>query len=191
MRMLMVLLTIVVCSSVIAQPERGKFFVIDEMAFEETTSGQHTMLWCWAASIEMVLKTQGVYWEQEDIVVATKGYLAFATATAQEIDAFLNNWGFDYNGQPWRTRSIHYQGAMPFSRLVREIDEGRPVITTYQTAPLSGHAVVVYAVNTTAQKKIHSIYYFDPYDGEKKVLSPYDFQNRVSNSWAVDVSKSK
>jgi len=181
-----VALLISVASVSVAQSLESKFHVIDQMAFYETTSIQETDLWCWAASIQMVLNTQGVEWTQKDIVKATKGSIRFETATENEITYFLNGWGFDYDGEPWESSATHYRGPMPFEDLIEEIDNDRPVIATYKTGPTSGHAVVIYAV-LVSRGRVHSIYLFDPLSGEKEAISPRAFRMRTTNTWAVEV----
>lgn len=167
----------------------AQFFVVEKVADNVTTAYQSTPVWCWAATIEMALKSQGVNWTQHDIVNRVKGFPKNETATAGEMTAFLNSWNFDYDGSPWRSQARHYSGVLPANVLIREVSRQRPVIVTYRTGPVSEHAVVVYGVLKPPNKKIHTIYYFDPYTGQKGALPPEQFAKSVTNSWAIKVLK--
>lgn len=167
----------------------SKFYIVDEVKKWQQSSIQKTPVWCWAASIQLVLNTHGVHWTQEDVVRATKGYIKFDTAQVSEISWFLNNWGFDYDGQSWNSSSQHYNGVLPAKRLISEIDNGRPVIVTYKTGGSLEHAVVVYGVLKPEGKGIHSIYYFDPYTGKINAVTGKEFKYGVTNSWTIRISK--
>jgi len=187
MKICLLVLAIITSSALASREAQAQFFVVESVADRLVTAKQGTPVWCWAATIEMALRSQGVSWTQQDIVNRVKGFPKNETATAGEMTAFLNSWNFDYDGRPWRSQARHYTGVLPANVLINEVNNQRPVIVTYRIGPGSEHAVVVYGVLKPPGKKIHSIYYFDPLTGKKDVLLPGQFAASVTNSWAVKV----
>lgn len=166
-------------------------YMVDSIAFFQVTEAQKTPVWCWAAAIAMTLGAQGVKWRQEDVVYATKGQLSVETATAGEMTAFLNGWNrLDYSGSRWSVQSIRYNGLPPTSIIKESLESGRPMIFTYRTGVTSEHAVVLYGANYPDDgNRLHSVYYFDPYTGEKGWATGNDFRKNTTNAWDVRVAR--
>lgn len=117
--------------------------------FSASQSGSQ---WCWAASIEMVMRRYGVRLPQRAIVARTYGTDAFGQppnwpGSWQAITANLNNWGLDaLTGRPYMVTCQFGAGPPPPAVLVNELRGGFPVILAYSSGPNSGHAVVATAV---------------------------------------------
>jgi len=176
-------------TAVLAQPKPR--YMVDSVAFYQVTEEQKTQVWCWAASIAMTLAAQGVKWRQEDVVFATKGRLSVEGANDAEMNRFLNGWNrLDYQGKVWSIQSNHYKGAPPSSVIKRSLEAGRPMIVTYRTGPNSEHAVVLYGANyPDDDERLHSVYFFDPYTGEKGSATGAVFKRNTTNAWDVRVRR--
>jgi hypothetical protein len=181
----------VLCVVNVNAEAQSQFHVVDKVAFYEVTESQRTPFWCWAATIAMSLNAQGIKWQQEDVVVATKGQMRNETATAQEMSAFLNSWRhIDYDGTAWAVRSRHFTGAAPISVILNSLDSGRPLIFTYRSGLTTEHAVLLYGANMLSDDtRLHSVYFFDPYTGKKGVAAASEFIKNTTNSWDVEVLK--
>lgn len=166
-------------------------YMVDSIAFFQVTEVQKTPVWCWAASIAMTIRAQGVKWRQEDVVLATKGQLSVETASEVEMTAFLNRWNMlDYDGRKWSVQSRKYNGFPPTSAIKASLESGRPMIFTYRTGSNSEHAVVLYSANYPDDgSRLHSVYFYDPYTGEKGEASGSDFRKYTTNAWDVQVTK--
>lgn len=167
------------------------FYVVDSVAFYQVTEEQQTPFWCWAASIAMAIKAQGVDWNQFDVVNATKGSLEAATADAGQMTSFLNSWHFSADGSYWTVQSDHYKSMPPISKILKSLDEGRPVIFTFKTGDNMEHAVVLYGALmnwNTSPPKLTFINYFDPISGKRGMLAT-KFRDSVTNAWLINVSK--
>jgi len=176
-------------TSTFSQPKPK--YMVDSIAFFQVTEVQKTPVWCWAASIAMTIRAQGVKWRQEDVVLATKGQLIIETATEREMTNFLNGWNrLDYGGAKWSVQSRKFNGFPPNSVIKASLESGRPMIFTYRTGPNSEHAVVLYSANYPDDgDRLHSVYYFDPYTGEKGAASGADFRRNTTNAWDVQVTR--
>ncbi|WP_282016087.1 papain-like cysteine protease family protein [Marinifilum flexuosum] len=168
----------------------AQFYIVEDFVDCESCKVQETPVWCWAACIQMTLHSQDVFWSQRDIVNYVKGGLKFETAQAYEVSQFFNGIKIDYDGRTWIT-SCEYKAKAPHvKRFVNSIKEGVPVIVSYRNGIME-HAILVYAANIVdkPRKRLHSVYYFDPYTGKKNAMSGRDFYKYVTGSWIVKVYK--
>jgi hypothetical protein len=185
-KLLFIMLT-VLCTSL---NSNAQFHFIDDFVDCESCKCQETQVWCWAACIQMTLHSQNVFWSQRDIVNYVKGGLVFETAQPYELSQFFNGVKIDYDGKKWETRCEYTPKAPQVNKFVTSIKNGIPVIISYSNGNMS-HAVLVYAVNIVdkTQKRLDSVYYFDPYTCKKGVMSGKDFYDYVTGSWIVKVYK--
>ncbi len=168
-----------------------------------TASVQNNTQWCWAASIQMVLRYYGVYVTQEQIVARTfgtkrNGQLPNLTASPEVITANLNKWGVDNRGQKYRVQAFWGQNAPAPNVLLKEMKANRPVIIGYE-GPQGGHAVVVTAVgyqDTRSGTAIEEIIVRDPWPSRRNrrrrgrvVYDGIDLANRIGDYWIIRVYK--
>ena len=168
-----------------------------------TASTQNNTQWCWAASIQMVLRYYGVYVTQEQIVkrsfgVTRNGQLPNRTASPELITANLNKWGVDNRGQRYRVQATWGRHAPHPDMLIREMKADRPVIIGYEGED-GGHAVVITAVgiaNTNRGPAIEEIVVRDPWPSRRnvrrkgRVVYPgIDLANRIGDYWFIRVYK--
>ncbi|HAS41410.1 MAG TPA: hypothetical protein DCS93_13075 [Microscillaceae bacterium] len=168
-----------------------------------TASTQNNTQWCWAASIQMVLRYYGVYVTQEQIVERTfgvkrNGQLPNLTASPEIITANLNKWGVDNKGQKYRVKAVWGQNAPAPNVLLKEMKANRPVIIGYE-GPQGGHAVVVTAVgyaDTRRGPAIEEIIVRDPWPSRRNqrrkgrvVYDGADLANRIGDYWIIRVYK--
>lgn len=125
-------------------------------------AAQRNSMWCWAASIRMILKYYGVGLSQEEIVRRTFGTDKFRQlpnkpAGFDVMTSHLNNWGIDQNGKHYIVNAALFPGAPPPEVLLRELQAQRPVLISYQSRPRMNHAVVITAIKIGAENGRHVI----------------------------------
>lgn len=123
---------------------------------------QRNSMWCWAASIQMVLRYYGVAISQEAIVLQSFGKdpwgnIANKPAGFDVMTRHLNKWGIDVKGGHYEVRAALYPGAPPPSLLLRELSAQRPVLISYQSRPRMNHAVVCTAAKITMEHGVPTI----------------------------------
>lgn len=103
---------------------------------------QECQNWCWAASIEMVLKYHGLFVNQEQIVQKVYGLpLPCRTGNAQHIMNALSGWAPDSRG---RFSQIYSQyGVYNGSDVVDQLSRRWPIIVGLRG---EGHAYVLTAI---------------------------------------------
>lgn len=102
---------------------------------------QECQNWCWAASIEMVLKYHGLNVKQEQIVKKVYGSLPCRTGNAQHIMKALSGWAPDYRG---RFSQIYAQyGVYSGSDIIDQLSRRWPIIVGLRG---EGHAYVLTAI---------------------------------------------
>lgn len=168
-----------------------------------TTSTQNNTQWCWAASIQMVLKYYGIYVSQEQIVRRTfgtkrNGQLPNFTASPEVITANLNKWGIDNKGQHYRVQAIWGHNAPPPYLLLKEMKANRPVIIGYESEQ-GGHAVVLTAVGFVETRRgpaIEEIVVRDPWPSRRNrrrkgriVYDGLQLADKIGDYWFIKVQK--
>lgn len=184
MRLLVLGLIWLVSSSVIAE----EAWVAN---FENSEAQQHTSEWCWAACAEMALRAGGASVSQETIVASIKGYLAVQGASDLEISRALNSCGFNADGKVWRANAVYHRGAPIPSVLVKQITDNHPVVITFATGPMSGHAVIIHKVEYTqsyAGPVIADVTVFDPFLGQDEIEMGANVLATTTATWYVNVS---
>lgn len=180
-----------------------KYEGVSSKKMNYTSSTQNNTQWCWAASIQMVLKYYGVYVTQEQIVersfgVKRNGQLPNLTASPEVITANLNKWGVDNKGQHYRVRAIWGQHAPRPDLLLKEMEANRPVIIGYEGNE-GGHAVVITAVGFTDTQRgpsIEEIVVRDPWPSRRNrrrrgriVYDGLNLANKIGDYWFIRVQK--
>lgn len=138
---------------------------------------QRNSMWCWAASIQMVLRYYGVTISQEAIVkqsfgVDEWGNPANKPAGFDIMTKHLNKWGVDVHGQHFEIRAMLSPGAPSPSVLLRELSSHRPILISYNSRPRMNHAVVCTAAKITEEngrQVIKSIVVRDPAPYKKNI----------------------
>lgn len=187
-----------------ASPANGSSMLmgIPSEALDVTYSSQRNSMWCWAASIQMVLQYHGIRTVQQDIVARTfgpdaQGNLPNKPGDLKSITANLNNFNVDRAGTTYQVESIFGEGAPPVSLLLDEMDRREPLIIGYRSGPNMGHAVVITGVvySQTAQgPMIHKIIVRDPWPSDENRATngrvEYDareFAPKIQGYWKVRV----
>jgi hypothetical protein len=162
---------------------QGQYSVfVDADRINFVASAQRKSQWCWAASIEMVLRYYGVAITQEQIVRRSyggdpNGNLPNWAGSFQTITANLNNWSVDNYGEYYEVRASINGGAPTPDILLRQLNAGYPVIAGYHSGPQSGHAVVIIGAR-------YDISNYGPIIKSVIVLDPWpDTENIQNGGW--------
>jgi hypothetical protein len=142
---------------------------------------QEMQNWCWAASIEMVLRFHGVRIDQDEIVCQVFGCNVDMPATAQHILWALNGWRIDASGRRFAVAADPYVASG--WQLIEDLAYRWPLIVGLRGEPI-GHAYVLtavrYSVDPWGRPVFHSVVLRDPWPG-----SP----SRQEWSWAAFESR--
>jgi hypothetical protein len=144
----------------------GETFAAYVKEFGEVKAAQKTIVWCWAACIEMSLGSGGVEMSQEQIVEQVKGFPAAVTGSDKEIYDFLNQVSFDKNGKQWSASCKYFNTNPSAITLINDLIANRPVIMGYRTGPNSGHVVMAHKVefrHTIQGPVITKLTIYDPF----------------------------
>jgi len=167
---------------------------VEVTGFPKFAARQQTQVWCWAACIQMILNYNSVNWSQPQVVENTKGYVAFQTATAQEITNFFPRWRFEYNGRNWRGDCIYEPGPPNSSMMLRVLSMNRPLIVGVNRQ----HVVILYkatysggsgqrlpggVIPQTGNEIITSVTIFDPWTGTDRVIPWSSAPNELTDTW--------
>ena len=144
-------------------PPQPKYVGPPKEAVDKIASTQEESMWCWAASIQTVLRYYGVTISQEQIVARIYGSALNEPATDAAISASLNGWAFDSHGRRVVIRSRIATGRPSLNVLMNEVARGRPILVTVNPASSSiAHAVVLTAA-THIGRGVTSLVYRDPW----------------------------
>jgi hypothetical protein len=136
-------------------------------------------MWCWAACIQMLFELHGVGVSQEMIVHRTFGFdrsgqLPNRPGDFQHMHESLNHFGIDYHGKRYIAMAALYPGAPPPDVLLRELEEGRPILLSYQSRPTMNHAVLCTAAEVIEEggaRRIRTLIVRDPWPTKKNMES--------------------
>jgi hypothetical protein len=184
-------------------PPKKQYIGIDGYKMDDIMVAQNNSFWCWAASIQMVLKYYDLHVPQDSIVKNVYGLdendeLPDYGATMEVMNKTLNTTDIDTNGVHYSIEATMGKGAPVPAVLIRELSNKNPVIIGYDTGE-GGHAVVVTAVsfvNTANGPKITSIVVRDPMpdaafdmnNGRIEYPGRYLAQ-RIHAYWIIDIAK--
>lgn len=147
---------------------------------------QHTEMWCWAASIQMILNYHNIMVSQEDIVFNVFGRLQTRGANDELMTIALNRWIGPIYGQ----RVKYFYGIPDTNMLINHINSNNPVIVVYDTDISRGlrHAVVISGVNNIGNT-INSVVVHDPFPSKQnlavngRLVRPANFLYRNVSYW--------
>ncbi len=151
-------------------------------------AAQRNSMWCWAASIRMILRYYGVIISQEEIVRRSFGVDQFQRlpnkpAGFDLMTNNLNNWGIDQNGKRFVVMASLFPGAPPPDLLLKELQAQRPILISYQSRPRMNHAVVISAVKVgvvNGRSVISTIVVRDPGFSPKNIQRNGRIEHRAS-----------
>jgi hypothetical protein len=144
-----------------ATPPEPRYIGISTEIFDFVAASQERDMWCWAASIQMILNFYGVPVNQEQIVSRTCGLPLNEPGTDHAISASLNGWGINANGRRFTVQSCVAAGPPSPAILFRELSRGRPILLTFNPGAAVGHAVVITGASST-RAVVTSLVYRDP-----------------------------
>ena len=144
-----------------AFPDMPRYAGIPTEIVDSVATSQEQDMWCWAASIQMLLKYYGVSLAQDQIVSRVYGSPGNHPGTDQAISASLNGWGINADGKHFVVQSRVAPGPPTPALLFRELSSGRPILLTFNPGLSVGHAVLVTAASAT-NRTVVSLVYRDP-----------------------------
>ncbi len=163
---------------------------------------QRQGMWCWAASIQTVLRYYGLSISQDTIVrrsfgLDKYGQIPNKPAGFDIMTARLNDWGIDSKGKQYLVQAMLMPGAPSPEVLLREMQAQRPILLSYQSRPTMNHAVVCTAVQVVMQRGIPtltSIIVRDPWPSQKNMkvhgrieYPARDFAQKTVAHWIIRV----
>jgi hypothetical protein len=171
-------------------PPKG---VVDKIA-----AAQQKSMWCWAATIQTVLRYFGVTISQEQVVARIYGGALNEPASDAAISASLNGWAFNCHGRKVVIRSRVATGPPSLNVLMNEVARGRPILVTVNPAGSSiGHAVILTAA-THIDGCVTSLVYRDPWPSpencanagrvEVSGAAATQFLSSIQSHWLISAS---
>lgn len=158
---------------------------------------QHSMNWCWAACIQMILNYNAIPVLQEQIVKRTLGKLVDRPADPNIMFRALNGWEVDVYGNKVLVSSNFY--STDTKEITTFLATKKPLIVGLrQQGTNIGHAYVligmfyetVFKNNGDVSYKPHSVLLVDPWPGNNSIkdISWSDFTDRLNVSYKVWVN---
>ncbi|OQA65104.1 MAG: hypothetical protein BWY38_02733 [Ignavibacteria bacterium ADurb.Bin266] len=158
---------------------------------------QHSMNWCWAACIQMILNYNAIPVLQEQIVKRTLGKLVDKPADPNIMFRALNGWEVDVYGNKVLVSSNFY--STDTKEITTFLAKKKPLIVGLrQQGTNIGHAYVligmfyetVFKTNGDVSYKPHSVLLVDPWPGNNSIkdISWSDFTDRLNVSYKVWVN---
>lgn len=157
---------------------RGQIVAIDNSVYvamvdesiEDCVSVQEMENWCWAACIQMILKYNGIEYDQTDIVDSVFDGSHDWTASGNEIEKALDGW-HEFTVKSFKTKT-------PQS-FIDEITAGNPLVIGYK-----GHAYLLthifYRKNSSGTLNPFKVIMIDPAIGEEEVFDWSDFFSNLN-----------
>jgi hypothetical protein len=142
-------------------PPQPRYWGIATEVFDFIAASQEQEMWCWAASIQMLLNFYRVPVTQEQIVSRVYGIPLNQPGTDNAISASLHGWGINANGKHFTVQSCVAPGPPSPQVLFRELSRGHPILLTFNPGFPLGHAVVVTAASSIGTI-VTSLVYRDP-----------------------------
>ncbi len=183
---------------------------VDDTQITAVYDRQGTPVWCWAASIEMVLNYYGFKIDQPTIVQRTFGAVVPVTGDFIAITRNLN-YSFESKGKKYIISASMLQvNNNPFNinpwaatpeAFVTHLKKGRPIVVAYQSSIYSGHAVVLsgvtYTINSSGRVELSSLTVRDPFpynqnhiDNRGKISYQNGrFPGQIQAIWFVDITE--
>ena len=131
--------------------------------FDRIATAQDQNMWCWAAAIQMVLRSYGVIVSQEQIVTRIYGFDVNEPGTDAAISASLNGWAFDCVGRKILVWSQVVAEPPSLDVLMKQVARQRPILVTLNPGGSTiGHAVVITGAMYVGCR-VTSLVYRDPW----------------------------
>jgi hypothetical protein len=145
-----------------SSPPQPRYVGIPTDIFDVVAASQERDMWCWAASIQMLLNFYGVAITQEQIVSRVYGQPHNQPGTDQAITASLNGWGISARGKRFVVQSCVAVGPPTPAVLFRELSQHRLILLTFNPGASIGHAVVLTSASAVGRNVV-SLVYRDPH----------------------------
>jgi hypothetical protein len=158
---------IVLAASMRVTPALGQFVYAAVPGFQPASmSPQQTPVWCWAASIQAILRHHGISATQAEIVAATYGVVGELPAASPNVYLRALN-GMRIKGDTvevlWTSPAATFLAS---AQLANELNSGNPLLVWYATGIGSAHVVVLFGASFYAMNGYPATYtYWDPYPG--------------------------
>lgn len=155
---------------------------------------QHSMNWCWAACIQMILNYNSIPVLQEQIVKRTLGKLIDQPADPALMFKALNGWEVDVYGRKVLVSSNFY--STDLNEITEFLNTKKPLIVGLQQENSQiGHAYVLIGIfyetilKNSGEKtyRPHSVILIDPWPDNNSIndMSWDEFVGRLSVSYKV------
>lgn len=145
--------------------------LFDSILVSENTI-QEKEFWCWAASAQALLSTQGFDISQQEVVQATMGQVVNRAATAEQVRQAVDGHMAVVNGQRVRTRASFVNSL---GSILNDLRESRPLIVGFE-----GHAYVLsaaeYRITPEGKTQILKVILRDPWPSNPN-RQEWDFMN--------------
>jgi len=195
----MLIAQITIAQKLGAVKEKYVYVGISENEFSSIASfgKQHSMNWCWAACIQMILNYNAIPVLQEQIVKRTLGKLVDKPADPSIMFRALNGWEVDVYGNKVLVSSNFY--STDTKEITTFLATKKPLIVGLrQQGTNIGHAYVligmfyetVFKNSGEVSYKPHSVLLVDPWPGNNSIkdISWSDFADRLNVSYKVWVN---
>jgi len=157
-----IIISILFTNSIIAQ---NTGYRTDE--FDRYYRAQTDLMWCWAASAEMILASKGIRIPQDQIVSRVRGMPTSSPGSLPEMIRTANGVFRDSDNKIVLVSGQYVLGAPITNVLYNSIKQKKPVILTYNTNNSIGHAVVIYGIDAMIQEplgaRVTAFYIADPF----------------------------
>lgn len=165
-------LTLAVCLVAAVAPASAQLVVarvpnFGPLAAERTApSVQETEVWCWAASIQTILRHYGIERSQASIVQATYGLVGRYPARDPNVYVpMLNGFSMGSDGSIAFTQASMAGTWISSAALAQELNSGHPVLVWHRSGPNAAHVVVLFEAGFHPNGYPIYYRYWDPYPG--------------------------
>jgi hypothetical protein len=146
-------------------------------------ASQETPVWCWAASIQAILRHHGITATQSEIVEATYGVVGRLPAAGPNVYVKALNGMRIRGGVVELVRTSVARQWITSEELRDELNAGNPILLWYGTGLGTSHVVVLYRATFNADDVPITYTYWDPYPGVGvRTVAALEFQ-RVAQAF--------
>ncbi len=149
-------------------------------------------MWCWAASIAVVLNYNGVPWSKERVAEELKGQEEpWSKATTDEIEKALQNMKLSPNpAANWNSFCTYAQGSPEAPRVVFSLDFSRPLLVALNGVHVGVLHKASYKETANSENRtIDSVVVYDPQKGRDRQLTWSEVEREITGIWYAVVSK--
>ena len=168
--------------------------VIDDEA-DSLVGTQEKTMWCWAATIQLILAYHGIEQSQSDLVKRVKGSDVNQSIGNTRMPSLINGTYETLDGDDVNLSAKgHYPHELTDDAIVNEVQAGRPMIIGLKGRQRSNlnHAVILrgVAVDNETEKPTRIIL-FDPMDkfgtdGTERTIAWDEFRSRLDYSITIE-----